>query len=122
MIIHTVIGNRTHPEYGVASIPFPIPTEDYPRIIEMLETLEVGDVLRSDCHIAELESPLPVLKCLDDTDANVDELDYLAKRLDSFSDHELQQFQAMAAKNCYYKLKDLINLRQAEKPASHFCV
>ena len=76
----------------------------------MLEALEVGDVLKSDCHIAELESPLPVLKCLEDTDANVDELDYLAKRLDSFSDHELQQFQAMAAKNCYYKLKDLINL------------
>ena len=51
-----------------------------------------------------------MLKCLEDTDVNVDELDYLAKRLDSFSDHELQQFQAMAAKNCYYKLKDLINL------------
>lgn len=110
MIIHTVIGNRTHPEYGVASIPFPIPTEEYPRIIEMLEALEVGDVLKSDCHIAELESPLPVLKCLEDIDINVDELDYLAKRLGSFSDHELRQFQAMAAKNGYYKLKDLINL------------
>ena len=110
MIIHTVIGNRTHPEYGVASIPFPIPTEEYPRIIGMLEALEVGDVRKSDCHIAEIESPLPVLKCLEDTDVNVDELDYLAKRLDSFSDHELRQFQAMAAKNCYYKLKDLINL------------
>ena len=110
MIIHTVLGNKAHPEYGVASIPFPISMEEYPRIIEMLEALEVGDVLKSDCHIAELESPLPVLKCLEDTDANVDELDYLAKRLDSFSDHELLQFQAMAAKNCYYKLKDLINL------------
>ena len=110
MIIHTVLGNRTHPEYGVASIPFPIPTEEYPRIIEMLEALEVGDVRKSDCHIAEIESQLPVLKCLEDTDVNVDELDYLAKRLDSFSDHELRQFQAMAAKNGYYRLKDLINL------------
>ena len=110
MIIHTVMGNISHQEYGVASIPFPIPTEDYPRIIEMLKALEVGDVRKLDCHIAEIESPLPVLKCLEDTDVNVDELDYLAKRLDSFSDHELQQFQAMAAKNCYYKLKDLINL------------
>ena len=110
MIIHTVIGNRAHPEYGVASIPFPIPIEEYPRIIEMLEALEVGDVRKSDCHVAEIDSPLPVLERLEDTDINVDELDYLAKRLDSFSDHELQQFQAMAAKNCYYKLKDLINL------------
>ena len=110
MIIHTVIGNRAHPEYGVASITFPIPTEEYPRIIEMLEALEVGDIRKSDCHIAEIESPLPVLKCLEDTDINVDELDYLAKRLDSFSDHELQQFQARAAKHGYFKLKDLINL------------
>ena len=110
MIIHTVMGNRSHPEYGVASIPFPISTEEYPRIIEMLEALEVGDTLKPDCHVAEIESSLPVLKCLEDTDINVDELDYLAKRLDSFSDHELQQFQAMAAKNCYYKLKNLINL------------
>ena len=110
MIIHTVIGNRTHPEYGVASIPFPITTKGYPRIIEMLEALEVGDVLKSDCHIAELESPLPVLKCVENTNINVDELDYLAKRLDSFSDYEFRQFQAMAAKNGYFQLKDLINL------------
>ena len=68
-----------------------IPTEDYPRIIEMLKALEVGDVRKLDCHIAEIESPLPVLKCLEDTDVNVDELDYLAKRLDSFSDHELHE-------------------------------
>ena len=110
MIIHTVLGNRAHPEYGVASIPFPISTEEYPRIIEMLEALEVGDVRKSDCHVAEIDSPLPVLERLEDTDVNVDELDYLAKRLDSFSDHELRQFQAMAAKNGYFKLKDLINL------------
>ena len=97
MIIHTVIGNRAHPEYGVVSIPFPIPIEEYPRIIEMLEGLEVGDVRKSDCHVAEIDSPLPVLKCLQDTDVNIDELDYLAKRLDSFSDYELQQFQARDA-------------------------
>ena len=110
MIIHTVIGNRAHPEYGVASIPLPISTDEYQRIIEMLKALEVGAVRKSDCHVAKIESPLPVLKCLEDTNVNVDELDYLAKRLDSFSDHELQQFQAMAVKNGNYKLKDLINL------------
>ena len=110
MIIHTVIGNRAHPEYGVASIPFPIPTEEYPRIIEMLKALGTGDIRKPDCHVAEIKSPLPVLKCLEDTDVDADELDYLAKRLDSFSDYELQQFQAMAAKNGYFKLKDLINL------------
>lgn len=89
MIIHTVMGNRSHPEYGVVSIPFPISTDEYRRIIEMLKALEVGDVRKSGCHIEEIESPLSVLKCLEDTDVNIDELDYLAKRLDSFSDHEL---------------------------------
>ena len=54
MIIHTVLGNRAHPEYGVASIPFPISTDEYPRIIEMLKALEVGDVQKLDCHIAEI--------------------------------------------------------------------
>ena len=29
MIIHTVMGNRSHPEYGVASIPFPISTDEW---------------------------------------------------------------------------------------------
>mgnify|MGYP001513488159 CR=1 FL=1 len=48
MMIHAVLGNRAHPEYGVASIPFPISAEEYPRIIEMLEALEAGDVLKSD--------------------------------------------------------------------------
>lgn len=34
MTIYTVLGNREHPDYGVASIPFPIPDEDYTRIID----------------------------------------------------------------------------------------
>ena len=52
MIIHTVLGNRAHPEHGVASIPFPISADEYSRIIEMLRAIEVGDVLKPDCHIA----------------------------------------------------------------------
>lgn len=110
MTIYTVLGNREYPDFGVASIPFPIPNEDYPRIIDMLSAIEIGDVHKADCHVAEIDSPLPVLKCLEDTDVNIDELDFLAKRLDSFSDYELSQFQAMVARNGYYRLKDLINL------------
>ena len=29
MIIHAVLGNPNHPEYGVATIPFPIPHDQY---------------------------------------------------------------------------------------------
>lgn len=104
MTIHTVLGNREHPDYGVASIPFPIPNEDYPRIIGMLNAIEIGVVHNSDCYIEEINSPLPVLKCLEATEVNVDELDFLAKRLDSFTDYELSQFQAMTATNGYPEL------------------
>ena len=47
MIIHTVLGNRAHPEYGAASIPFHISADEYPRIIEMLKALEVGYAIRA---------------------------------------------------------------------------
>lgn len=110
MTIYTVLGNREHPDYGVASIPFPIPDEDYTRIIDMLNAIDVGSALNADCYVAEINSPLPMLKCLEDTEVNVDEMDFLAKRLDSFADYELLQFQAMATKNGYITLKDLINL------------
>ncbi|MBM6898058.1 hypothetical protein H9X86_12020 [Pseudoflavonifractor capillosus] len=58
----------------------------------------------------ELHSPWPVLDRLEGTQVNLDELDYLAKRLDGFGDDEVAQFQAMAEKLGLTSLKDLINL------------
>lgn len=110
MKIHAVLTNKQHPEYGAASIPFPIESEDYERIIELLEPLEIGTVMDADCFVEELVSDLPVLQILEGQETNLDELDYLAKRLDSFASYELTQFQAVAAQRGYYKLKDLINL------------
>ena len=40
----------------------------------------------------------------------MDELDYLAKRLDSFTDQELAQFQSAAVSYDYSNIVDLINL------------
>ena len=37
MIIHAVLGNPNHPEYGVATIPFPIPHDQYAHCMELLE-------------------------------------------------------------------------------------
>ena len=34
MIIHAVLGNPNHPEYGVATIPFPIPHAQYAHCID----------------------------------------------------------------------------------------
>lgn len=110
MKIHTVLSNKQHPEYGVASIPFPIESDDYERIIDLLEPLEIGGVTGEDCFVEELASEVSVLQILEGQEINVDELDYLAKRLDSFAPYELTQFQAVAAQRGYYQLKELINL------------
>lgn len=105
-----VLSNISHPEYGVVSIPLPIPKEQYDSCVELLESLEIGDASSQDCHVDELHCPWPVLNRLEGTQVNLDELDYLAKRLDSFDDCEVAQFQAMAEKLGLTSLKDLINL------------
>ena len=39
MMIQAVLGNPRHPEYGVATIPFPIPRNQYAHCMELLEAL-----------------------------------------------------------------------------------
>lgn len=105
-----VLSNSNHPEYGVVSIPLPIPKEQYDSCVELLESLEIGDASNQDCHLDELHCPWPVLNQLEGTQVNLEELDYLAKRLDGFGNDEVAQFQAMAEKLGLISLKDLINL------------
>ena len=99
-----------HPEYGQVTIPFPIPNQNYDCTIELLEPLEIGDTLRQDCQVDELDSFYTVLNALIGTQVTLDELDYLAKRLDSFDDGEAAQFQGMAHKLGLSEIKDLIDL------------
>ena len=110
MIIHAVLGNPNHPEYGVATIPFPIPHDQYAHCMDLLEALEIGDAVKSDCQVQEINSFYSVLKRTEMLPINVEELNYLAKRLDSFDVGEAAQFQAMAYKLELLELKDLINL------------
>lgn len=109
-MIEAILSNPGHPEYGVATIPFPIPREQYDHCVALLEALEIGDVSASDCYVDELQSKWPVLDRLLHTRINLDELDYLAKRLDSFDHEEFLQFHAMADKLELISMKDLINL------------
>ena len=110
MMIQAVHGNPHHPEYGVATIPFPIPHDQYAHCMELLEALEIGDAIKVDCKVEEVDSFFSVLKRTEMLTVNVEELNYLAKRLDSFDTGEAAQFQAMAHKLELFKLKDLINL------------
>ena len=110
MMIQAVLGNPHHPEYGVATIPFPIPHDQYAHCMELLEALEIGDAVKADCQVREINSFYSVLKRTEMLTVNVEELNYLAKRLDSFDTGEAAQFQAMAHKLELFELKDLINL------------
>jgi hypothetical protein len=110
MMIQAVLGNPHHPEYGVATIPFPIPRDQYAHCMELLEALEIGDAVKVDCKVEEIDSFYSVLKRTEMLTVNVEELNYLAKRLESFDDGEAAQFQAMAHKLELFELKDLINL------------
>ena len=110
MMIQAVLGNPHHPEYGVATIPFPIPRDQYAHCMKLLEALEIGDAVKADCQVQEINSFYSVLKRTEMLTVNVEELNYLAKRLDSFDTGEAAQFQAMAHKLEPFELKDLINL------------
>ena len=110
MMFQAVLSNRDHPEYGVATIPFPIPHDQYAHCMDLLEALEIGDAVRADCKVEKIDGFYTVLKRTEMLTVNVEELNYLAKRLDGFDTGEAAQFQAMAHKLELFELKDLINL------------
>ena len=110
MMIQAVLSNPSHPEYGVATIPFPVSHDQYEYCMKLLEALEIGDAVKADCKVEKIDSFYTVLKRTEMLPVNVEELNYLAKRLDSFDTGEAAQFQAMAHKLELFELKDLINL------------
>lgn len=109
-MMHAVLSNSRHPGYGQPTVPFPIPRGAYDDTVAALASLGIGDPVGRDCRVDELNSSFLILKRLEKVAVNVDELDYLAKRLDSFDDGEAAQFQGMAHKLGLSKIKDLINL------------
>ena len=109
-MMQVILSNSKHPEYGQATIPLPLTQDQYDDCVELLEKLEIGSATKQDCKVLEISSAFSVLKRMEMLTVNLDELDYLAKRLASFDVGEAAQFQAMAHKLELFELKDLINL------------
>lgn len=61
-MMSVVLSNPNHPEYGVATIPFPIPHDQYAYCMELLEALEIGDAVKTDCKVEKINSFYDVLK------------------------------------------------------------
>lgn len=109
-VIKAVLSNPQCPECGQVTIPFPIPVDQYDQTIDMLQAMELGRPVNRDCKVDEIDSHYSVLGALKGMLVNVDQMDYLAKRLDSFCVGEDSQFQAMAHKLEMTDITDFINL------------
>ena len=79
--IKATLYSKTDPALGSVTIQFPIHRKEYDRVLEQLKPLGIGSPLDQDCQIETLDSHYPILKRLEETLVNLDELDYLAKRL-----------------------------------------
>ena len=98
-----------NPDYSAyVTIHFPISDEE---LSEKLSYVEFDkDCVTADCCVGNVEGDVPALKGLIGTTVNVDELNYLAKRLDSFGGDELPKFNAVVTAKKLTSMKDLINL------------
>lgn len=108
--MQAILSNAQHPEYGEVTIPFPIGENEYGRCLELLGKMEIGNPIERDCFIREIQHGPSILQQLVGCNMTVDELDYLAKRLDSSDINEAAKFQAMTVKWGLFEMTDLINL------------
>lgn len=107
-MIQTTLSNPKRTDLPSVQVSFPI--SGYKEIYANLAAIGVGSANERDCSVTEISGNCPILKRLENTTVNVDEMDYLAKRLESFDSLELAKFQGVAAVNGYSDMTDLINL------------
>ena len=55
-MMNAVLSNPNRPEYGVATIPFPILHDQYAYCMELLEALKIGDAVKADCKVEKIYS------------------------------------------------------------------
>ena len=104
------LNNGRFPEDGSVDVTLPIEPEQYDWVIRQLDRLGVGSACQRDCGFEALLEGPDVLNRLVDSRVNIEELDYLAKRLDSFTASELSTYSALALKHDLTDMTDLINL------------
>ena len=103
--------SRSQPKLGALAVTFPIPEERYENVILALQNLQIGDVRKQDCCIESIRAPdCPALLRMTNTMANVDELDWLGKQLESFDRYELLQFNAAVERFGLSAADELIDL------------
>ena len=103
--------NNNIPELGTVTVEFPIPEAQYEETIRALNGIQSGAVVEQDCFVADIgTADCPALERLIGTMANVDELDWLGKQLESFDRYELLQFNAAAERFGLSSVGEMIDL------------
>ena len=96
---------------GTVTVEFPIPEAQYEKTIRALNGIQSGAVVEQDCFVADIgTADCPALERLIGTMANVDELDWLGKQLESFDRYELLQFNAAVERFGLSAADELIDL------------
>ena len=75
--MNATISNKQHPDWGCATIPLPIPDEEYAHCMELLEQLQIGGVTERDCHLDRLDRSPAALDVLEGQEVNINELGYI---------------------------------------------
>lgn len=95
------------PSYRTAVITFPA---NEPDLQKAMDELSIGVTIEKLCLVDAVKNDHGGLQALTGTLVNADEVQYLAKRMDSFDKNELNTFYAAAEHEKLTEVKDLINL------------
>ena len=110
-MFEATLKNRSSAHFAPVTITFPIPEDQYEQAILALKKSQIGDARVQDCLIDNIHAPnCPALNRMIGTMANVDELDWLGKQLESFDRYELLQFNAAVERFGLSAADELIDL------------
>ena len=110
-MFEATLKNRSSAHFAPVTITFPIPEDQYEQAILALKKSQIGDARVQDCLIDNVHAPnCPALVRMTGTMANVDELDWLGKQLESFDRYELLQFNAAVERFGLSAADELIDL------------
>ena len=94
-MFEATLKNRSSAHFAPVTSTFPIPEDQYEQAILALEKSQIGDARVQDCLIDNVRAVnCPALVRMTGTMANIDELDWLAREMESFDRYELLQFNA----------------------------
>ena len=110
-MFEATLKNRISAHFAPVTITFPIPEDQYEQAILALKKSQIGDARVQDCLIDNVRAVnCPALVRMAGTMANVDELDWLGKQLESFDRYELLQFNAAVERFGLSTADELIDL------------